>query len=70
MKNYLIKDPDPTLSQMRCLIVLLWAVTISIIISMFVKTPPLLNPPGEKVYELNGYIPGTNQTWGNIKGAK
>ncbi len=67
MKDYLIKEPDPTLSQVRWAIIIMWAVTAAIIISMFVPHKPLLNPPGEKVYELNGYMWHSNYVGGEIR---
>lgn len=70
MKDYLIKETDPTLSQMRWAVIIMWAVTASIIISMFVPHKPLLKPPVtpvKKVYELNGYMWHSNYVGGEIR---
>lgn len=61
--NYLT-EKDPTLSQTRWAIIIMWVVTISIVIGTFVKIKPLLNPVS---YELNGYMKDNNYVWGELK---
>jgi hypothetical protein len=61
--NYLT-EKDPTLSQMRWAILIIWAVTASLIFSMFVKTSPLLKPPIE---DTNGYMLHSDYIWGQIR---
>jgi len=53
MKDYLYAEPDPTLSQMRWLVLIIWAVTFAILLGMFVKSSEILKPI---VYPLNGGI--------------
>lgn len=71
IKNYLLEN-DPTLRKTTIIVASMYVITFGLIFASikyhWINPHPLkLNPPGEKVYELNGYIPGTNQTWGMIQ---
>lgn len=72
MKNY-ITDTDPTLRKTTIGVFFMWVIFIALIICsvkyQWIAPHPIpLSPPGDnKTYELNGYIPGTNQTGGQIR---
>jgi len=63
MKNYLT-EKDPTLSQTRWAILLMWMIAIWLIVAIFSK--PILNQPISP-YDLNGYMQNGNYVWGQIR---
>lgn len=56
--NYLT-EKDPTLSQTRWAILLMWIIVIWLIVAIFSQPKP--------VQELNGYMQNSNYAWGQIR---
>jgi len=64
MTDYLTRTPDPTLSETRWMVIIMWAITFAIILSIFVKPTHILKPI---VYPLNGAILDSEYVPGEIK---